>query len=117
MSGRDGIELYQDLQAALRRAEACVGQLRESGEEKARAESDYREGLAKAELRLRADGHPAVLVRDLARGEREVARLYVKWQCAESLYSATYEELQLRKREFDRLRDEARESEREAGWR
>lgn len=71
-----------------RLAELALRELGPRAKAYAESERAYRVALASKILELKADGYPATLVPDLARGDKEVARLKVARDCAEALYKA-----------------------------
>jgi len=61
--------------AVAEQAKMAIDDLKGWGESFAKAERDYRKALAVKAAELRGQGHPATLVRDLARGDEHVATL------------------------------------------
>lgn len=103
----NAIDLHEGLYSSLQSCDAAIKQLAARGKAKAEAAAAYRIALAEKELELRVEqGLPGSLVSDIARGDRVVAQLYVKRECAEALYDATREEIMLRKREADVYREQ-----------
>lgn len=103
----DGLDLHEGLYASLSQCDAAIKSLAARGKAKAEAAAAYRIALAEKELELRCNGNmPASLVGDIARGDKAVALLYVKRECAEALYDSTREEIMLRKREADVYREQ-----------
>lgn len=84
-------DLLPRVENALRLAEMGVREIGPRGKAYADAEKAYRVALADTILRFKADGYPATLVGDLARGDKEVSRLKVARDCAEALYKAAFE--------------------------
>ena len=101
-----GFELTQEHFAALDANAEAIRTMRQMGESKAEKEAAYNVALAKAIMALRADGEAASVCEKLAKGQKDVARAYIDWQCAESLYAASKEHVQLTKRRADALRDQ-----------
>ena len=66
----------------------AIKELKERGNNKAKAERDYRVALAKKMLELRAEGTPVTIISDLCRGDEEIARLKMERDIAESLYES-----------------------------
>ena len=70
---------FQEAKAAIEKASLrqldAERQLREAHSASAEAERSYRKALAETMLRLRADGKPASVLADLARGDDKVADL------------------------------------------
>ena len=66
----------------------AIKELKERGNNKAKAERDYRVALAKKMLELREKGTPVTIISDLCRGDEEIARLKMERDIAESLYDS-----------------------------
>lgn len=91
-------DIWTDIQGRLDLLDMAVKELGKRGRTYAEAESEYRTALATEVLRLREEeGHPVTLVPDLARGNKEVARLKVERDCAEALYKAALEAINVNK--------------------
>lgn len=91
-------DIWTDIQQRLDLLDVAVKELGKRGRAYAEAESEYRTALATEVLRLREEkGHPVTLVPDLARGNKEVARLKVERDCAEALYKAALEAINVNK--------------------
>lgn len=92
-----------------RRAEMLEVALKECktrGRAAAEAEQTYRVKLAEKILALRDNGYPATLIGDLARGDKEVARLKFERDCAEVVYENAQEAINVFKRQIDVLREQ-----------
>lgn len=92
-----------------RRAEMLEVALKECktrGRAAAEAEQTYRVKLAEKMLTLRDNGYPATLIGDLARGDKEVARLKFERDCAEVVYENAQEAINVFKRQIDVLREQ-----------
>lgn len=92
-----------------RRAEMLEVALKECktrGRAAAEAEQTYRVKLAEKILTLRDNGYPATLIGDLARGDKEVARLKFERDCAEVVYENAQEAINVFKRQIDVLREQ-----------
>ena len=63
----------------------------------AEAESNYRQALALRILELREEGLPVTITPDVARGTEEIALLKKKRDCAEALYKAAAESINVNK--------------------
>lgn len=100
MTGQD---LYSQLHEARTCAHAAVGQIEPTARAKAEAEVAYWSALERKMTGLRASGCAASLVKDMARGDAEVARLWVRFCSAEAIHRATLEEVMLRKKDIDVL--------------
>ncbi len=81
-------DLWAQIEDRQRLAELGLRELGPRARTYAEAEKAYRIALADRILQLKAEGMPATLLGDLARGDREVARLKVARDCAEALYKA-----------------------------
>jgi len=64
----DLLTITGEIHAASQRLSKSADALFELGREKAQSERDYRLALSQEMLRLRADGMPATLITDLAKG-------------------------------------------------
>ena len=92
-----------------RRSEMLEVALKESGKRgKAAAESEraYRVALAAKILELREKSFPATLIPDLARGDKEVAKLKFERDCAEVVYENAQEALLVYRKQIEVLRDQ-----------
>ena len=67
--------------------------LRKTGEEYARAYTDYRVALAKELLELKNEGYAITLAGDIARGKPEIAKLKFKEISTEAIYKANLESI------------------------
>lgn len=91
-------DIWTDIQQRLDLLDMAVKELGKRGRTYAESESAYRTALATEVLRLREEkGHPVTLVPDLARGNKEVARLKVERDCAEALMKAAIEAINVNK--------------------
>lgn len=92
-----------------RRAEMLEVALKECktrGRAAAEAEQTYRVKLAEKILALRDGGYPATLIGDLARGDKDVARLKFERDCAQVVYENAQEAINVFKRQIDVLREQ-----------
>lgn len=80
-------ELCDTCDAMIQAVEAC----KESGAKAANAEKEYRKALAIEELQLSNAGERATLIPDLARGAEHIADLKCERDCAEVIYKADCE--------------------------
>jgi hypothetical protein len=60
--------------------------LKNAGNQKAFTQRDYKVSLAKKILELKAEGYPATVINELAKGDEEVSLLRCKRDIAESEY-------------------------------
>ena len=60
---------------------------------KAQTERAYRIALRQEKMKLRADGMPATLIDDIAKGEKTIAQLRVERDIAKDMYKAGLESM------------------------
>lgn len=70
-----------------------VKQLRKSGEEYAKAYTEYRIKLAEELIKLKDEGYAITLAGDIARGKREIAQLKFKEITTDAVYKANLESI------------------------
>ena len=100
-------ELTQELNDTLSKAYQDLDDSVRNGNAAAQARADYKAALNKEILNLRANTKlPANLIPKVADGSEEVNRLGLALDCAEVLYKASNEAIQLRKRQVDILREQ-----------
>ena len=102
----DGYDLQTALHLTLSENEEAVKELKSVGYALAEARRESRVELAKAMLGLRQSGVAASMVKDVARGRKNVADALFREDLQEALWEAQREEVMLRKREADVLREE-----------
>lgn len=102
----DGYDLQTALHMTLSENEQAVRELKSVGYALAEARRDSRVELAKAMMGLRQAGVAASMVKDVARGREKVADALFREDLQEALWEAQREEVMLRKREADVLREE-----------
>lgn len=86
--------------------EKALSEFSKCGKAYAKAEQDYRVALAEKILLLRDQGYPATLIGDLARGDREVAKLKFDRDCSEAVYDSAREGINVFKKQIDVLREQ-----------
>jgi hypothetical protein len=83
---------FDEARAACRKAsqmqERAENALRESFVDAAHAQESYRQALAEKIVELRADGLPATICQDLAKGNEYVSELRREWDIAEGVKEA-----------------------------
>ncbi len=92
-----------------RRSEMLEVALRECktrGQAAAEAERVYRVALAEKILLLREGGLPATLIGDVARGDKDVARLKFDRDCSQVVYDNAQEAVMVYKKQIDVLREQ-----------
>ena len=82
-----------DLQRLINELNVSVRALRTTGQEYAKAYSDYRELLSKELLKCRDEGIPATMCSDIARGRSHVAKAKFNEICKEAIYKANQESI------------------------
>lgn len=102
----DGYDLQTALHMTLAQNEEAVKELKSVGYALAEARKESRVELAKAMLGLRRSGVAAAIVKDVAKGQKKVADALFREDLQEALWEAQREEVMLRKREADVLREE-----------
>ena len=86
--------------------EVALKECKVRGKAAAEAEQTYRVALAKKILELREASYPATLIGDLARGDKEVARLKFERDYSEVVYDNAKEAVNVYKRQIDVLREQ-----------
>lgn len=84
-------DLLNLLNSKIQDLNVSVKKLRHTGEDYAKAYTEYRMALAKELLRLKDEGMPVTIAYDIARGNKEVAHLKFQEIAKESIYSANKE--------------------------
>lgn len=84
-------DLYGEMRHYMRLLDAAVGEYPVRGKRAAEAERAYRIALAEEELTKRAEGIPATLVRDVARGQKDIAKLAFERDCALRVFESAGE--------------------------
>lgn len=79
---------------------------RESGFQLAQNEQAYKVAKAECTLRLRAEGMPATLIRDLVAGDRHVADLRLARDCAQVTYDTEQEVINAVKKNIGIVQDQ-----------
>ena len=102
----EGLALDQALSEAMQQAFAANARARVSGHRKAELRASYKAALAKRMLERRAGGSSVAESRAYAEGCDEVRELAMRVECAEADYDSDREEVNLRKREADIIREQ-----------
>lgn len=89
--------LYHDIMAELNSAEEELKSLKESGYQLAQNESEYRSALRVLILKERDKGTPVSIISDICRGDEQIAEKKRLRDCAEAIYKASQEAIQLKK--------------------
>lgn len=93
-------DLWTEIEGRMALLDRALKEYARRGENAAAAEQAYRTALATEELRLKADGMAATLIRDVARGSKDVARLAFDRDCKQALYEAAGEAINIYKIEL-----------------
>ena len=91
------MELWSEIRTEQSTLDKAVTALRTRGAKKAQAEHDYRVALSKRLLDLRAEGYPASIIRDIAVGAEDIAKLRLERDIAASLYESAQEAINVQK--------------------
>lgn len=102
----NGFELQITLEETMAQAYESLHRLRAEGIEKAKAAAEARAALKSQEVALKAHGYPATLISSIAKGSASVNDKILAADIAESNWECTREELLLRKREADIIREQ-----------
>ena len=86
--------------------EVALKECKTRGQAAAEAERAYRVALAEKMLLLREGGLPATLIGDVARGDKDVARLKFERDCSEVVYDNAKEAVNCYKKQIDVLREQ-----------
>lgn len=84
----------------------AIEHMRQAGRDAASKDREFKMLRATKELELRAQGHPAGMVKDLAEGDEQVSLARFKAQCAESDQMADKELIQNNKKIMDTLKSQ-----------
>lgn len=87
------MDLVNQIQYLQKQLDISIKALRKTGEDYARAYTDYRVALAKELLELKNEGYAITLAGDIARGRTEIAKLKFKEISAEAIYKANLESI------------------------
>lgn len=86
--------------------EVALKECKTRGKAAAEAEQAYRIKLAEKILLLREGGLPATLIVDVARGDKDVARLKFERDCSQVVYDNAQEAVMVYKKQIDILREQ-----------
>lgn len=90
-----GQDLVLELQDLMNRLDRALNELARRGKQAAEAEHDYRVDLAKKTLELREQGIPVTIINDLCRGDRNIAKLRLERDIAQTIYEAAQETIRV----------------------
>lgn len=91
------MELLDELEVMNRQLNEALRTMRQNGIAKAQAEKDYKEMVSKESLRLRDEGMPVTLIDKVIYGLPSVSTLRFQRDCAEVVYNANLEAINIRK--------------------
>jgi len=97
------MDLINELFQKQKQLDISIRQLRKSGEDYAKAYTDYRVALAQELLILKNEGYAITLAGDIARGKLEIAKLKFKEISTEAIYKANLESINALKLEIKLL--------------
>ena len=87
------MDLQNELNNRLKDLDVAIKSLRKTGEDYAKAYTDYRVELAKELLILKNDGYAITLAGDIARGKPQIAHLKFLEISKEAIYKANLESI------------------------
>ena len=90
-------DLFNELQDKVKLLDTALGMLGKRGKEHAHSEQDYRIALASKMLIEREKGTPVTIINDLCRGDKDIALMKFKRDCAEVNYKANLEAINIYK--------------------
>lgn len=91
------MDLWSEIESRMKLLDVALREMSARGQAWAKAESDYRSALAAEELRLKSEGMPATLIKDVSLGSKQVAMLRLDRDCKEALYKAADEAINVYK--------------------
>ncbi len=83
----------------------AIKELKTRGISKAKAEAEYRTALAEKILIERDKGTPVTIINDVCRGDREIAKLKMERDIAETLYETCLQAIYATKLEMNIIND------------
>lgn len=89
------MELYNELMLEKSKLSSALKTLRQNGTALAQAEHDYKVELSKKVLQMRDDGMPATLINLVIYGEKDIARLRLNRDIAQTTYEANQEAINI----------------------
>lgn len=93
----DEMDLWSEIQTRFEHLDYALKEVGGRGRTYAEAEAAYRQALATKILELREAGLPVTITPDVARGTKEIALLKMERDCAEALYKAAAESINVNK--------------------
>lgn len=100
------MELWQERDNIINQLDTALSTLRKNGLEYAECEKAYRIAKTKEILRLRDEGYPVTLIQDIVKGLEDIAELDFKRKCADVVYKANGEAINVKKKELESIENE-----------
>lgn len=94
------MDLINQVFSLQKELDISINKLAQTGEDYARAYTEYRVALAKELVKLKDEGFAITLAGDISRGRPEIARLKFKEISTEALYKANLERINALKLEI-----------------
>ena len=94
------MDLINELFQKQKQLDVSIRSLRKTGEEYAKAYTDYRIAVAQELVKLKNEGYAITLAGDIARGKPEIAKLKFKEISSEAIYKANLESINALKLEL-----------------
>lgn len=88
------MNLFNDLQTLTKELDVSIKSLRKTGEDYAKAYTDYRILLSQELLKLKNEGMAVTMAYDVARGKPEIAKAKFNEISKEAIYRANQEAIQ-----------------------
>lgn len=101
-------DLIQEMNKIRQELNAAINILKERGIAKANAESNYRVALAKEILIQRDLKVPVTIISDICRGNKDIAKLKLERDIANTLYETAFEKIRISKMELQLLDNQFR---------
>lgn len=99
-------DLVRKMDRHMRLLDAALTESKERGRKRAECEQAYRIAKAQHITRLRADGVPVSIVADLAKGDKDIARLCMERDIADTLYESSREAINVYKLKIRTISDQ-----------
>lgn len=94
------MDLINELFQKQKQLDVAIRSLRKTGEDYAKAYTDYRIAVAQELVKLKNEGYAITLAGDIARGKPEIAKLKFKEISSEAIYKANLESINALKLEI-----------------
>ena len=100
------MDLDVELEKKIKYLDKSIKSLRKTGEDYAKAYTEYRVELAKELMILKNEGYAITLAGDIARGKPEIARLKFNEIASEAIYKANLESINALKLEIKIIQEQ-----------